>query len=96
MCQVVLTTLLFLLISVFIIFCSQLEPDKDRCGFLTIPEEWKIVDDIIQQAGKGTREKGAYTFKSCSNLNGMFIVSYSIFFGHEFLLFSLANSGYFM
>ena len=76
----------------YIFFCFQLEPDKDRCGFLTIPEEWKIVDDIIQQAEKGTCEKGAYTFK----LNGMLIVSHSIFFGHEFLHFSLTNSDHFM
>ena len=55
-------------------FCFQLEPDKDRCGFLTIPEEWKIVDDIMQQAQKGTHEKGTCNIQSysshveCSNL----------------------------
>lgn len=55
------------------IFCFQLEPNKDRCGFLTIPEEWKSVHDIIQQPEEGSHEKGTvltmYTFKSCSNFN---------------------------
>jgi len=45
-----------------------LEPDTDRCGFLTVPEEWKIVDNIMQQVEKGTHEEGTYTVKSCSNL----------------------------
>lgn len=80
-CQVILTVLLLLLIFGFIIFlCFQLEPDKDRCGFLTVPEEWKIVDDIMQQPEKGTHEKGTYTFKSCTFVHvviliGMLIVS---------------------
>lgn len=80
-CQVILTMLLFLLIFSFIIFlCFQLEPDKDRCRFLTVPEEWKIVDDIMQQPEKGTHEKGTYTFKSCTFVHvviliGMLIVS---------------------
>lgn len=51
-----------------IICCFQLEPDTDRCAFLTVPEEWKIVDDIMQQAENGIHEEGTYTVKSCSSL----------------------------
>jgi len=62
------TCKLFLLTFFSIICCFQLEPDTDRCGFLTVPEEWKIVDNIMQQVEKGTHEEGTYTVKSCSNL----------------------------
>ena len=67
-CQVLLVTLLFLLTFFFIICCFQLEPDTDRCGFLTVPEEWKIVDNIMQQAAEnGTHENGTYMYMIKSN-----------------------------
>ncbi len=36
----------------------QLEPDSDRCGILTVPEEWKAVGGTLQQHEKGKQERG--------------------------------------
>ncbi|XP_078342508.1 uncharacterized protein LOC144628299 [Oculina patagonica] len=33
-----------------------LEPDSNRCGVLTVPEEWKVVDSALQQHEEGKQE----------------------------------------
>ena len=48
-----------ILFIIIIVCCFQLEPNTDRCRFLTVPEEWKIVDSILKQAEDQTQNTGS-------------------------------------
>ena len=51
-------TVVFKLTLFSLISCFQLEPDTERYRLLTVPDEWKIVDGILQQVEEGTPETG--------------------------------------
>ena len=48
-----------ILFIIIIVCCLQLEPNADRCRFLTVPEEWKIFDSLLKQAEDQTHNTGS-------------------------------------